>query len=64
MASLRCVQIKQRMRVLPEIPPFEKWRITTERYLQYMANLHHVHRALEDTVAAIVSAPRGASACI
>jgi hypothetical protein len=52
-------QTQQRMKKLSEVPPFEKWRITSDRYLHYCANLHHVHRALEDTVAAITTSPPG-----
>lgn len=49
--------IRQRMRKLPEIPSYEEWELTTTRYLKYLANLHTVHQALEETLAAAATCP-------
>ena len=38
------------------LPPFERWTMTAPRYLQYLANLLHVHSALERAAAAALAA--------
>ena len=36
------------------LPPFERWSMAGPRYVQFLVDLLHVHRALE---AAVASAP-------
>ena len=38
------------------LPPFERWSMTAPRFLQYLANLLHVHMALERATAAALAA--------
>lgn len=34
------------------LPPFERWSMAAPRYIQFLVDLHHVHAALEATIAA------------
>ncbi|KAK9804073.1 hypothetical protein WJX73_002655 [Symbiochloris irregularis] len=34
------------------LPPFERWSMAATRYIQFLVDLHHVHAALEATIAA------------
>ena len=57
MALLQAKGLLQEGQVLGNaaLPSFEKWSMTAPRYLQYLANLLHVHTALERATAAALT---------